>query len=183
MIRNIILDRDGVINQDSAHYIKSPEEWIPIPGSLEAIAKLNHKGYRVFIATNQSGIARGYFSVETLSAIHAKLEAALAAHQGHVDGIFFCPHGPDDNCHCRKPRPGLLFDIANQMGIDLAESIMIGDSLRDIEAGLAARCQTVLVKTGKGEKTLAQGKKGLEQTEIFASLAQYVDTFRRLEGV
>lgn len=147
----VILDRDGVINEDSDAYIKSPAEWVPIPGSLEAIARLNHAGYRVVVATNQSGVARGLFGMAELNAIHQKLHAALARLGGQLDGIYFCPHGPDDGCSCRKPRPGLLREIAARHGIDLAGVPAIGDNLRDLEAARAVGATAILVRTGKGE--------------------------------
>ena len=146
----VILDRDGVINEDSDAYVKSPGEWIPIPGSLEAIARLNHAGYRVVVATNQSGIARGLFGMAELDAIHQKLHSSLARVGGQLDGIHFCPHGPDDGCGCRKPLPGLLREIASRHGIDLAGVPAIGDSLRDLEAAMAVGAMPVLVRTGKG---------------------------------
>lgn len=146
----VILDRDGVINEDSDAYIKSPAEWVPIPGSLEAIARLNHAGYRVVVATNQSGVARGLFGMAELNAIHQKLHAALARLGGQLDGIYFCPHGPDDGCSCRKPRPGLLREIAARHGIDLAGVPAIGDNLRDLEAARAVSATAILVRTGKG---------------------------------
>ena len=149
----VILDRDGVINEDSDAYVKSPAEWIPIPGSLEAIARLNHAGYRVVVATNQSGVARGLFSMVELDAIHQKLHASLARLGGQLDGIYFCPHGPDDGCACRKPRPGLLREIASRQGIDLGGVPAIGDSLRDLEAAMAVGAMPILVRTGKGRAT------------------------------
>ena len=153
----VILDRDGVINHDSDHYIKSPEEWTPLPGSLNAIALLNQNGWRVAVATNQSGIARGLFDMHALNAMHAKMHKALAAVGGRIDAVFFCPHLPEDDCDCRKPKPGLLLRIAERFGVPIAESPMIGDSHRDLEAAAAAGCPTILVKTGKGEATLARG--------------------------
>lgn len=152
----VILDRDGVINEDSDAYIKSPAEWLPIPGSLEAVARLNHAGYRAVIATNQSGVARGLFGMAELNAIHQKLHAALARLGGQVDGIYFCPHGPDDACGCRKPRPGLLREIAARHGIELTGVPTIGDSLRDLEAARAVGATPILVRTGKGR--LAEAK-------------------------
>jgi D-glycero-D-manno-heptose 1,7-bisphosphate phosphatase len=146
----VILDRDGVINEDSDAYIKSAAEWVPIPGSLEAIARLNHAGYRVVVATNQSGVARGLFGMAELNVIHQKLHAALARLGGQLDGIYFCPHGPDDGCSCRKPRPGLLREIAARHGVDLAGVPAIGDSLRDLEAARAVGATAILVRTGKG---------------------------------
>ncbi|MEJ2360104.1 MAG: D-glycero-beta-D-manno-heptose 1,7-bisphosphate 7-phosphatase [Gammaproteobacteria bacterium] len=175
----IILDRDGVINQDSDDYIKSADEFIPIPGSLEAISRLNHAGYLVVIATNQSGISRGYFSMDTLNQIHDKLKRLLNGLGGRVDGIFFCPHGPDDQCHCRKPQPGLFEEIAQRLDIDLEGVPVVGDSLRDLQAAQQVGAAPILVRTGKGERTLAKGV-GLDNVPVFDDLASYVDYL--LEG-
>ena len=153
----VILDRDGVINHDSPSYIKSPQEWKPIPGSLEAIARLNQAGFRVMVATNQSGIGRGLFDMATLNAIHDKMHRALGQAGARVDGIFYCPHAQDAGCRCRKPLPGLIEDIGRRLGIGLAGVPMIGDALRDLQAGAAAGGQPVLVLTGKGKGTLKAG--------------------------
>lgn len=152
--RYVVLDRDGTINVDSDEFIKSPEEWLPLPGSLEAIALLNKHDYRVVVISNQSGVARGLFDMVTLEAIHAKMRQMVAAAGGNIEAIYFCPHGPDDHCSCRKPKPGLFEVFARDKQVDLKEVFAIGDSLRDIEASLAAGAKPVLVKTGKGEKTL-----------------------------
>jgi len=166
----VILDRDGTINQDSEQYIKSPAEWKPIPGSLEAIARLTQDGWRVAIATNQSGIARGLFDMSTLNAIHAEMHRAVGQAGGRIDAIFFCPHAADSNCECRKPKPGLLREIAARFGVELDEVPMIGDSLRDVSAAAAAGAQPWLVLTGNGRKTRDAG--GLPpRTEIAADLA------------
>ena len=149
----IILDRDGVINQDSDAYIKSPDEWIPLPGSLEAIAKLNRAGYTVAVATNQSGLARGYFDLKTLSAMHRKMEALLSELGGQVDAVFYCPHGPKDGCDCRKPSPGMLHEIGERFQANLKKAFFIGDTISDMKAATAAGVKPVLVRTGKGEKT------------------------------
>lgn len=146
----VILDRDGVINKDSDEYVKSPEEWVALPGSLEAIAKLKECGYTIALATNQSGVGRGYFSHETLHAIHDKMQSELQALGGCIDAIFYCPHHPDENCDCRKPKPGLLHQIQTHFQCALKGVPFIGDSMRDMEAGIAADCQAVLVKTGRG---------------------------------
>ncbi len=167
----IILDRDGVINFDSNEYIKSPEEWRAIPGSLHAIATLNRCGFRVLLATNQSGIARGYFDIITLDCIHEKLTAELASHGGYVEEIFFCPHHPDDQCLCRKPKPGLLHQMQKKYPLNLAETYFIGDSLSDIEAAYAAGCLPLLVKTGNGEYWL-QKKPELAEIPHFTDLAE-----------
>ncbi len=150
----VILDRDGVINHDSDQYIKSPEEWKPIPGSLAAIARLNQAGYRVVLATNQSGIGRGLFETDALLAIHEKMNKALALVGGRIDAIFFCPHNIEDQCDCRKPKPDMLRDIAARFNTDLSGVPAVGDSLRDLQAAVAAGAQPMLVLTGKGRKTV-----------------------------
>ena len=150
----VILDRDGVINHDSDQYVKSPDEWKPIPGSLTAIARLNQAGYRVVVATNQSGIGRGLFETDTLVAIHDKMLKALAQVGGRIDAIFFCPHTSADNCDCRKPKPGLLREIAARFNADLAGVPTIGDSMRDLQSAVAAGAQPMLVLTGKGRQTV-----------------------------
>nr|WP_302329309.1 D-glycero-beta-D-manno-heptose 1,7-bisphosphate 7-phosphatase [Pseudomonas sp. FBF18] len=165
----LILDRDGVINQDSDAYIKSLDEWIPIPGSIEAIAQLSKAGWTVAVATNQSGIARGYYSLATLDAMHARLRELVVAQGGEVGLIVYCPHGPDDGCDCRKPRPGMLRTIANHYAVDLAGVWFVGDSKGDLEAARAVDAQPVLVRTGKGEQTLSKGVP--EATLIFDDLA------------
>lgn len=171
----IILDRDGVINEDSDNYIKSPEEFIPLPGSLEAIARLHRAGYSVVVATNQSGIARGYFDVDTLNLMHEKLSQMLATHGGQLDGIFYCPHGPDDACECRKPKPGLLLDIKARFNTVMQDVPLVGDSLRDLQAARAVGAKPILVRTGKGERTIAKGE-GLDGVPVYADLAAFVDS-------
>ena len=168
--RLVILDRDGVINHDSDQFIKSPEEWRPIPGSLEAIARLTHAGFRVAVCTNQSGIGRGLFDMATLNAIHDKMHRALLQVGGRIDAVFFCPHTADARCECRKPRPAMMIEAGRRFGVDLATVPCIGDSLRDLEAAEAAGGQPMLVLTGKGEKTLREG--GFPaSTAIFPDLA------------
>lgn len=171
----VILDRDGVINQDSDAYIKSLEEWLPYPSAIHAISQLSQAGFTVVVATNQSGIARGYYDKDTLASMHTRLYELVEAAGGHIAHIVYCPHGPKDNCDCRKPLPGLLHDIQHKLGLDsLSGSWMVGDSLRDLQAGEACGCRTVLVRTGKGEKTLASGV-GLEYTRLHTDLAEFVD--------
>ncbi|MBJ9974490.1 D-glycero-beta-D-manno-heptose 1,7-bisphosphate 7-phosphatase [Pseudomonas sp. S75] len=153
----LILDRDGVINHDSDAYIKSLEEWIPIPGSIEAIAQLSQAGWTVAVATNQSGIARGYYSLATLEAMHARLRELVAEQGGEVGLIVHCPHGPDDGCDCRKPQPGMLRTIAEHYRTPLAGVWFVGDSPGDLQAAAAVAAQPVLVKTGKGLRTLEKG--------------------------
>jgi len=165
----VILDRDGVINVDSDQYIKSPEEWKPIAGSLEAIARFTQAGFRVVLATNQSGLGRGLFDMATLNAMHNKMHKAVGQLGGRIDAVFFCPHAQDAGCACRKPQPGMLLEIAQRFNITLADVPAIGDSLRDLQAASAAGARPVLVLTGKGEKTLESG--GLpEGTEIYKDL-------------
>ena len=154
----IVLDRDGVINQDSDQFIKSPDEWIPVPGSLDAIARLNQSGWRVVLASNQSGVGRGLFGMDMLNAIHAKMVDALAQAGGRLDAIFFCPHAADSTCDCRKPKPGLLRQIESRFNVDLNGVPTVGDSLRDLQAGVAVGCRPYLVLTGKGEATQASGE-------------------------
>lgn len=174
MNKLIVLDRDGVINHDSDAFIKSPDEWIPIPGSLEAIARLNQAGYRVVVSTNQSGIARGLFSVVTLNAIHKKMHDAAQMVGADIDAVFFCPHAADDNCDCRKPKPGMLREIAERFHVNLKGVPAVGDSLRDLQAAFMVGCTPYLVLTGKGEKTRDKG--GLPPgTTVFPDLAAMVD--------
>lgn len=154
----LILDRDGVINEESDAFIKSPDEWIALPGAVDAIARLNKAGYRIAIATNQSGIGRGLFDLDTLAAIHAKLHETVSEAGGRVDAIFFCPHAAEAGCECRKPRPGMIFDILRRFGADPQETAVVGDSLRDLQAGHAAGCRSILVLTGNGARTLQAGQ-------------------------
>lgn len=170
----IILDRDGVINYKSENYIKNSDEWIPIPGSLEAIACLNTADYQVVVATNQSGVGRGYYSLGTLEMIHKKMQRELVKVGGYINHIYFCPHIPEMKCLCRKPQPGLLHSIANDFPEAFPSAMFVGDSLRDIQAGQAVDCQVALVKTGNGEETIAAGK-GLEGISIYEDLQDFVN--------
>jgi D-glycero-D-manno-heptose 1,7-bisphosphate phosphatase len=168
----VVLDRDGTINRDSDQYIKSPAEWKPIPGSLEAIARLTQSGHRVVVATNQSGIGRGLFDTATLNAIHDLMQRAVQQAGGRIDAIFFCPHADGAGCECRKPRPGMLLEISRRMNAPLEGVPVVGDSLRDLQAAAAAGARPVLVLTGKGKKTRAAG--GLPPgTEVFPDLAAF----------
>ncbi|WP_198263101.1 D-glycero-beta-D-manno-heptose 1,7-bisphosphate 7-phosphatase [sulfur-oxidizing endosymbiont of Gigantopelta aegis] len=190
MSRLIILDRDGVINQDSDNYIKSVAEFIPIPGSLEAIARLCQAGYSVMVASNQSGIARQYFSLETLNAMHDKLQSLLAPLDAKISGFYFCPHGPDDHCDCRKPQPGLINQIAHDFFTDatadisqqlisqqLTDVFMVGDSLSDLKTGRTAGTKIALVKTGKGLRSLKaiaeDRSKEFSQLPVYNDLADF----------
>lgn len=169
----IILDRDGVINSDSDLFIKSPAEWLPLPGSLEAIARLNQAGYRVVVATNQSGVGRGLFDMTTLNAIHDKMHKAAALAGARIDAVFFCPHTADSHCHCRKPKSGMFEEIAARFNTSLEGVPAVGDSLRDLQAGVPMGTKPYLVLTGKGAKTQAAG--GLpEDTQVFANLSAVV---------
>ena len=170
----IILDRDGVINEDSDDYIKSPQEWIPIASSLAAIARLKQAKYQLAIATNQSGIGRGYYDADTLHAMHEKMHKLLAPSQAHIDHIEFCPHAPDANCNCRKPKTGMLDNILEKFKMKPQNVVMVGDTISDYRAAKAAGISFILVKTGKGERTLATGQLPAD-IAVYDNLASYVD--------
>jgi D-glycero-D-manno-heptose 1,7-bisphosphate phosphatase len=172
-VKLVILDRDGTINLDSEDYIKSPAEWQPIKGSLEAIARLIQADYRVVVATNQSGIGRGLFDTQALFAIHDKLQRALSQVGGRVDAFFFCPHRADEGCRCRKPQPGMLLEVARRFNVAIEDVSMVGDSRKDVEAAAAAGARPVLVLTGNGAKTQAEGNLP-RGTTVHADLAAFV---------
>ncbi len=169
----ILLDRDGVINKDSDAYVKSVDEWQPISGSIKSIAALSKAGFQIFVVTNQSGIARGYYDEATLQAMHNKMKSLVKAEGGVISGIEYCPHGPDDNCQCRKPKSGMIEAIETQLGLSFQEhpAIMVGDSLRDLLAGAARGCSPVLVLTGKGRET--QYKKIDIPFDVYTDLAAF----------
>ena len=169
----VILDRDGVINHDSDQFIKSPDEWKPIAGSLEAIARLNQAGYRVVVATNQSGLGRGLFCMDTLNKIHAKMHKLVAMAGGRIDAVFLCPHPADAECECRKPKAGLFRDIASRYHMDLRGIPAVGDALRDLQAAEEVGARPILVRTGKGQRTLASAPLP-EASEVFDDLAAVV---------
>jgi D-glycero-D-manno-heptose 1,7-bisphosphate phosphatase len=173
----VILDRDGTINQDSDDYVKSADEWIPLPGALEAIARLNHAGWHVAVASNQSGLGRGLFDVAALNAMHSKMHKLLSAAGGRIDAVFYCPHSPEDSCTCRKPASGLFEQIGERYGMDLHGIPTVGDSLRDLQAGAAVGCSPHLVLTGKGEKL--KGKPLPDEfpagTRVHADLSVFAD--------
>lgn len=172
MDKIVILDRDGVVNKDSDGYIKSAEEWTPIPGSIEAIIRLNNAGFRVGIVSNQSGLARGLFDHEALGAMHRKLHDLLARQGGRVEMIAYCPHGPNDACDCRKPQPGLLRAIGERMGVDLRGAPLVGDSWSDMEAAMAIGMEPWMVRTGKGARYLAAAApKGVRVFEDLRAVA------------
>ncbi len=169
MSKIVVLDRDGVINHDSSQYIKSPDEWRPICGSLEAIAYLHRAGFTIVVATNQSGVGRNLFTYSTLEAIHEKMTSQLRAKGGYLSGIFYCPHLPDDGCDCRKPRTGLLRQISEFLKSDLQGAPFVGDSLSDIQAAEAYGCRPILVKSGNGQRSISRLVK--PYPEIYADLA------------
>jgi len=177
--RLVILDRDGVINRDSDHYVKTLDEFLPYPTAIEAIARLSRAGWTVAVATNQSGLARGYYDEATLTAMHRRLHALVRDAGGEIAHIAVCPHGPDDGCDCRKPLPGLLEQTRDVLGLQSLEgSWMVGDSLRDLQAGESVGCHSVLVRTGKGERTLVKHPELAtpgSATRVFDDLAQFVD--------
>lgn len=176
-MRLVILDRDGTINEDSAEFVKSPSEWQPLPGALEAIARLNHAGWHVVVATNQSGLGRGLFDVATLNAMHAKMHAMLAAVGGRIDAVFYCPHAPDEQCRCRKPEPGLFEQIGERYGVDLQGVPAVGDSARDLVAAASAGCEPHLVLSGKsaGLRGCALPEGFPEHTIVHRDLSEFAD--------
>jgi D-glycero-D-manno-heptose 1,7-bisphosphate phosphatase len=177
--RYVLLDRDGVINRESVDFIKSPEEWFPLDGSLEAIALLNEHGYKVVVVTNQSGVARGLLDAAMLEKIHAKMQCMTEEKGGKIDAIYFCPHGPDDDCTCRKPKPGLLRAFADDNNVNLNGIAVIGDSLRDLESAQAVGASPMLVKTGNGRKTLNENPNlNIPVFENLYDAAKYIITSR-----
>lgn len=181
----VILDRDGVINRDSGDFIRSQNEWIPLDGSIEAIVKLHRAGYTVVVATNQSGLARGHFDLDDLEAMHQKMTELVEAAGGELGAVFYCPHGPDDGCRCRKPRTGLIDAIEAEFNTCAQNVALVGDSLRDLQAGAAKDCRLMLVQTGNGPQTLGELKHQPDthpeysldgkDVEVFADLAACVD--------
>lgn len=169
----VALDRDGVINVDSPHYIKSKGEWEPLPGSIEAIKALNDKGYRVYVATNQAGLARGLFQQSDLDEMHSKLESLVEAEGGHVSGIKYCPHHPDEKCQCRKPMPGLLRQIERASGESMKNQCFVGDSLKDIQAAMSIGAKPILVLTGNGRSTQSKLKERSVDVETYDTLLDF----------
>ena len=184
-IKLIILDRDGTINEDRDDYVKSPDEWVPIPGALEAIARLNHAGWHTVVATNQSGLGRGTFDMATLNAMHTKMNQMLAKQGGRIDAVFFCPHAPEETCTCRKPLPGLFVQIGERFGVALDDVLVVGDSLRDLQAGVAVGCRPHLVRTGKGARLDAAQLEALcalvPGTVVHADLTAFAEHIIRAE--
>lgn len=184
-MRLVILDRDGVINEDSDEFIKSPEEWVPIPGSLEAIARLCRAECRIVIATNQSGVARGLLSLDTLNRIHARMLEHIRQRGGEIDAIMICPHGPDDGCDCRKPSPGMFLELAQRLKINLNDVPAVGDSVRDLQAARAANASPVLVRTGKGLASVdwIAHHGGFDDVPVFDDLAAFAAELLRSDWV
>jgi D-glycero-D-manno-heptose 1,7-bisphosphate phosphatase len=190
-LKLIILDRDGTINEDRDDFVKSPEEWIPIPGALEAIARLNHAGWHTVVVTNQSGLGRGLFDMATLNAMHLKMNQMLAKVGGRIDAVFFCPHTPEEGCDCRKPLPGLMLQVGERYGLNLKDVAVVGDSMRDLQAGVSAGCPTHLVRTGKaaayGDAQMEQVLSRAPGTQVHADLAAFAEATilreRRARGV
>ena len=178
-----MLDRDGVINQDSDEYIKSPHEWHAIEGSLKAIAQLNRAGFKIVVVTNQSGVGRGLFSKQTLNKIHEKMKHKLAAFQGHIDGIYVCPHRPEEQCHCRKPNIGLLQKVKQKYPANFQHSIFIGDTIKEIQAANAMGCHPMLVRTGKGGKTLQQYPELKKTVPVYANLKEAVSAILKKKHI
>jgi len=182
----IILDRDGVINQDSDDYIKSADEWLPIPGSIEAIARLCQAGYSVVVATNQSGLGRELFDLDALEAIHDKMRGLVESADGHIAGIYYCPHLPAAGCKCRKPAPGLLDAIALDFSSSLSDIVFIGDSLKDLQAGIQRQCRPILVRTGKGtgteQKLVDQADERIRKVKVYDDLTSAVDALLEKRG-
>ncbi|MFT4561358.1 MAG: D-glycero-D-manno-heptose 1,7-bisphosphate phosphatase [Gammaproteobacteria bacterium] len=179
MVRLLILDRDGVINEESAQFIKSPAEWKPISGSLEAIANAYQFGFTIVVVSNQSGLSRGLFNIDQLNKIHALMIAEVAKLGGRIEAVFFCPHGPDDGCQCRKPNPGLLLNVGERLNVNLKQATFIGDRASDIEAGKSVGAKMVLVETGRGTDTKASLQPDSDLL-ICKDLAEAVDWARRL---
>ncbi len=180
-MRLLVIDRDGVINEEAEDFVKTPAEWIPIPGSLEAIARASKAGVRCVVMSNQSGLARGLLNIETLNAIHRKMSNMLWKMGGSVEAVFFCPHGPDEGCACRKPRPGMLEQIQKRTQVPFHAMAVIGDRATDVEAAQTVNAQPVLVKTGHGQATL-ESDIDLRGTLVYDTLASAVDAIISLHN-
>jgi D-glycero-D-manno-heptose 1,7-bisphosphate phosphatase len=179
MARLILLDRDGVINVDSPDYVKSPDEWRPIPGSLQAIATLRASGFKVGVCTNQAGVARGHLTRTDLEAIHAKMCDALGELNAQFDGVAYCPHHPDAGCRCRKPQPGMLLTMMRRLKVPARDTMFVGDSLRDVQAAIAAGCRAVVVRTGNGVQTETQARDQGLTVDTFEDLASFAQHLTR----
>ena len=181
ILKLIILGRDGILNEFRDDHIKAPEEWVPVPGALEAVSRLNHAGWHVVVATNQSGIGRGMIDMAAVNAVHAFMLRSLQALGGRIDAVFFCPHAPEDGCDCRKPMPGLFHQIGERFGVDLADVPVVGDVMRDLQAGVAAGCEPHLVRTGKAapermnDAQVAELCEKVPGTRVHASLDAFAE--------
>ena len=175
----LILDRDGVINIESSEFVKTPDEWLPIKGSLEAIGRLSQAGYEIVVITNQSGLGRGYFSADMLAKMHSKMIDHIQQHGGKIQSILFCPHKPDEGCECRKPKDGMYQELAERLNISFSNIYSVGDSIRDLQAARSAGAKPILVKTGNGKKSLKEITNntdlGLQNTPVFDNLASFSD--------
>ncbi len=182
----VILGRDGVLNQFREGHVTAPAEWVPIPGALEAVSRLNHAGWHVVVATNQSGIGRGMIDMSAVNAVHARMNSLLQAEGGRLDAVFFCPHTPEEGCSCRKPQPGLLLDIGRRYGVDLGGVPMVGDTLRDLQAALAAGCEPHLVLSGRAAQLQGDALQAVlaaaPGTTVHASLTEFVEFLQRRGG-
>ncbi len=182
----VILGRDGVLNQFREGHVTAPDEWVPIPGALEAVARLNHAGWHVVVATNQSGIGRGMIDMSAVNAVHARMHALLQAEGGRLDAVFFCPHTPEEACSCRKPEPGLLVDIGRRYGVDLGGVPMVGDTLRDLQAARAAGCEPHLVLSGRAAPLHGEALQAVllaaPGTTVHATLGDFVEFLQRRDG-
>lgn len=178
-VKLVILGRDGVLNVYREDHVKAPEEWLPVPGALEAVARLNHAGWHTVVATNQAGIGRGMIDMASINAVHAHMNRQLMVLGGRIDAVFFCPHTPEDGCDCRKPQPGMMKDIGHRYGIDLAEVPMVVDTLRDLQAAAAAGCPPHLVRTGRAAPldppTLARFVELVPDTRVHDDLGAFAD--------
>ena len=182
-IKLVILGRDGILNEYREDHVKSPLEWVPVPGALEAVSRLNHAGWHAVVATNQAGIGRGMIDMSSINAIHAHMNRRLMEQGGRIDAVFFCPHTPEEHCDCRKPLPGMLLDIAHRYGADLATVPMVSDTLRDLQAAQAAGCEPHLVLSGRAAgmdpATIARCLEQVPRTQVHASLAEFADRLLR----
>lgn len=176
----VVLDRDGVINEARDDVIKDPQDFVPIEGSLEAIARLTQNHYRVVVITNQSGIAHGLLTIDDVGRVHTHMQQLVAAKGGRIDAILFCPHAPDDDCSCRKPKPGMLHSLMDRLNIELNGVPLVGDSLRDVQTAMVVGATPVLVKSGHGTQTLEENKH-LDSVEVYADLAEFTEQILTLE--
>jgi D-glycero-D-manno-heptose 1,7-bisphosphate phosphatase len=179
VVKLVILGRDGILNEFRDDHVKAPDEWFPVPGALEAVSRMNHAGWHVVLATNQSGIGRGMIDMASVNAVHAHLNKQLMAVGGRIDAVFFCPHTPEDRCDCRKPLPGLVRDIGKRYGIDLKQVPMVGDTLRDLQAAHAAGCEPHLILSGRaallGQALVQAMVDQVPGTRVHADLAEFAE--------